>query len=328
VRCRYLSLVALVLIVSACTAGGSSATPGGSKPAGSAAVSASQSPASLSTISSPSPSTSASLASAAVSAGASQTPVASKAPKTPSPTTAAAGYDIDTVTLICLTDGGADQSADLTNNSCSDLLDSTLGALGSRASSVVRAEVGFPCPATDTTCTDDAIVGFKDGHLEGVKVDWKGEAAPYSVGTFHAVAASVWPWGTAATSYTAPAVSRPDLLIKPTSTLANRTPLPYCGFDNGDAGAASLAIEKCFIDAVRTGHAAEIDTESPNDPGFSEFVDRFTGAGPISDFTGSLPASRSGGSWAAGPTASLIIVDPDGALDIEPIETTVDAPVL
>jgi hypothetical protein len=231
------------------------------------------------------------------------------------------------VTLICKTDGGADPSADLTSNSCSDLLDSTLIALGSRAGSVVRAEVGFPCPTTDTTCKDDAIVGFKDGHLEGAKINWKGEAAPYSVGTFHAVAASVWPWGAVATSYTAPAVSRPNLLIKATSSLANRTPLPYCGFDNGDDSAATQAIEKCFFDAVRTGHPAEIDSESPTDSGFAEFVDRFTGSGSIGDFTGELPASRSGGSWESGPTASLIIVDPDGVIDVEDIAATVGNPV-
>jgi hypothetical protein len=230
------------------------------------------------------------------------------------------------VTLICLTDGGGDPSANLTSDVCSDILDATLTALGSRGSSVVRAEVGFVCAAADKSCADDAIVGFKDGHLEGASVDWQQEDAPFDVGTFHALAATAWPWGTAAT-YTAPPASLPTLPIAPTPELAKRTPLPYCGLLTADDATTTAGAEKCFGNAIRTGHAAEIDTEFGNDP-YAETVDRFVGSGPIVETSGTLPASRKGGSWNAGTTPVLIILDPDGSVtfgefgvtDVSPVE--------
>ena len=259
------------------------------------------------------------------SAAPSRTAVASKAAATQSPEDSDPAYNVETVTLICLTDGGEDPSANLTGDVCADILDATLAALGARASSVVRAEVGFVCAAADRSCTDDAIVGFKDGHLEGANVDWQQEDAPFEVGAFHALPATAWPWGPAA-AYKAPQASLPTLAIAPSPELAKRTPLPYCGLLTADDATTTAGAERCFGDAVRTGHAAEIDTEFGNDP-YAETVDRFVGSGPIVETTGRLPANRKGGSWNAGTTPILIIVDPDGSISFAQFEVTDVSPV-
>lgn len=190
--------------------------------------------------------------------------------------------------MICLSDARDMTAGAPVDAVCRDIMDSALAALGRGAADVVRIEGGLVCGAP---CTDDVIVGFRDGHLEGANVDWFfGDAwhgQPFAVSPFHAVDASAWPWGDSA-PFVAPPLARPSLSIPPSSPLASRQPLPYCGLDVADASGAALdpAARECFAAAVRTGHAAEYISRAqlPEEESvdvFTEWVVRFTGSGPV-----------------------------------------------
>jgi len=220
------------------------------------------------------------------------TPGATRAPSasaSPTPTVIPTGVvpsappavDEATLTLICRSDydGGVAPSKLTRWDVCTGILTAGLAALGPRARDVARIEAGLVCEG----CTDTVIVGFKDGHLEGAHVYWQGEVAPYAVAPFHAVDASVWPWGYAAT-FSPPPASSPTLAIHASAEVAALSPLPFCGLDN--LATQDRAIRYCFANAVLTGHPAEFVSQEEDLGATFAHIYRFTGSGPVLIYDG------------------------------------------
>ena len=159
---------------------------------------------------------------------------------------------------------------------------------------------------SDATCTSNVVVGFTDGHLEATKVTWQNVKKPYQVAPFQAASASLWPWGSAAKVEDAP-VGRPKLAIPPTPELANRKALPNCGDQ-----------DSCFAQAVLAGHAAEYATDDGGTDVTIETVDRFTGSGPIVQYSGELDSDGTG-SWDSGTTLMVMVIG-GGGVDFRSID--------
>jgi hypothetical protein len=252
-------------------------------------------------------------------------PVATDTPKPTARVSLGPVAALKQLTIICRTDALDDTSPDLTGEKCLGIFRAVLPALGSLAGDVVRLEAGLVCPASSSSCTDNLIVGFKDGHLEGAKATSASADAPYIVGTLHAVAASVWPWGSAATFHS-PAVKRPSLPIPASPELAKRTALPYCGLEVNDPASDARI---CFSNAVLTGHPAEIVTKTTAHligapDGTDVAVIRFNGSGSIAEYDGSIPGKGSG-TWYGGPNAMMITIGQDSFVQIVPIDTAFPA---
>jgi len=279
------------------------------------------------------------VAACAGAADTSKTPGASaSAPVSPSPAASAATtptptpittYDpnstgtdrpdyLATRTAICKTDAIDSATPDPMDGACRGIMLVAMMALGSRGDDVIRLEAGLVC--ADAGCTDNVIVGFKDGHLEGAQVTRPGGDSYWAVGDFHAVAASLWPWGAAA-PFAAPPVKRPALLIPATGALAKRTPLPYCGVVSGNTDTANPDARKCFANAVLTGHAAEVVFYDPGiEGGVSVSVLRFTGSGPVLGYDGQTGASGKGGTWYQPILPLIATVGKDYYLAFTPVD--------
>jgi hypothetical protein len=166
VRSRCLATAFLALAASACTGGAAtSSTPGASS-------------------------------SASPSAPVSHSPTAASAP-TPTPirtydpnATATDRPDyLATRTTICKTNAVDSVTPDPVDGACRGTMVVAMMALGSRGDQVIRLEGGLVC--ADAGCTDNVVVGFKDGHLEAAQVTRPGGDSYWAVGDFHVVAASV-----------------------------------------------------------------------------------------------------------------------------------------
>jgi len=228
------------------------------------------------------------------SATAPATPATVPTAAAPTPTTVPPGVkswaspavDPQEQTLICLDPNESGFAPEPIPSSCREIIDSTMSVLGTRGKDVVRIEAGLVC--TDPTCSDDVIVGFKDGDLEGASVDWEHPADPWdgrlAVSPLHPVDALAWPWGDAA-AFDSPAVSRPALASPASESLAARTPLPFCGVTSLDD--ITSPANKCFAASVRAGHAAEI--VEPAQPGKVQIVVRFTGSGSVIIYEALIP---------------------------------------
>jgi hypothetical protein len=236
--------------------------------------------------------------------------------------TATMQIDPATLTLICRTNDRSEYETeiDLAGAACRQIIDASLAVLGRRAKDVVRVQAGSICAAP---CTDRVYIGFKDGHLEGAAAFWEetdGQYEPSSitVAPFHPVAASVWPWADAAT-FDSPPVARPALPIPALPELTNRTPLPYCGLETGFFNAPDATARRCFVNAVLTGHPAELMAQIPHadDKGMSVALVRFSGHGPVVEYYSSYDGETQPTRWTTEP--SVMHVGRDDYLFFLPI---------
>jgi hypothetical protein len=197
---------------------------------------------------------------------------------TPTPVpTLAAGVSLSAIATICFLDPKLATTLD-GQDACEVALKTVLGRLGTKAANVTRIHASS---SNMSSCRCQALVGFKDGSLQAFAFDW----TDFSVGNGIPIAASEWPWGTAA-AFTSPPVARGTFGLQAPSELAKRSPLPYCG-DNGYPTDVDHA--QCFIDSVLAGHPAEYIEESPGyEGGWFVSVYRFTGSGAITIESGSM----------------------------------------
>ena len=272
----------IALVVSGCSLGTGQANPTAATPGSTPPTSVGTQP----PYDSPTPASPEPTLEPTASTPATPTPWPGQTP-VPSGIRPAATMQIDPValTLICRTDDRSEYETeiDLAGAACRQIIDTVLAALGPRAKDVARVQAGSICAAP---CTDRVYIGFKDGHLEGAAAFWEetdGQYEPSSitVAPFHPVAASVWPWGDAA-PFDSPPVARPTLPIPALPELTNRTPLPYCGLDTGFFNAPDATARRCFVNAVLTGHPAELIAQIPHadDKGMSVALVRFQRARP------------------------------------------------
>ncbi len=208
------------------------------------------------------------------------------------------------MTAVCVAHQPAYSSEaveEFASSGCSNMLQSALSVLGTRAKSVVRM-MASDCAAD---CPENVVVGFADGHLEGMlmvpvqpgmaettngdpvatveagvmtllSTDWRWAAYPP-----RPLAASAWPWKDAA-AFESPKTTRTALPRAP-AALADRSPLPYCGLSwIGPGPETNPEARACFGRAVRTGHPAEYITHAAGTEGQDLWeVYRFTGSGPV-----------------------------------------------
>lgn len=289
-RSRCLAIVTMALAISACT--GAASTSG--SPIAPASVAVSPSP--------------------TATPAATPTPIPTYDPG--AATTDVPDY-LATRTTICKTDVGDSATPDRMSGACSGIMIVAMMALGSRGGDVIRLEAGLVC--TEPGCSDNVVVGFQDGHLEMAQVSRPGGDSYWTVGDFHAAAASVWPWGASA-PFTSPAVKRPALLIPATGPLTKRTPLPFCGFVAGNTDTANPDARKCFANAVLTGHAAEVVFYDPGiEGGVSVSVFRFTGSGPVLAYAGQSDSSGKKGIWYKPIQPVIVTIGKDNYLAFTPV---------
>jgi hypothetical protein len=232
----------------------------------------------------------------------------------PSPVVPAGSPEIDpaTITLICIDAPGT--AYGFVIEDCPGMIYSVLAELGPRAKGATRIQAGYVCP--DFACSYNTLVGFADGHVEGIRVHWPADSLyqdatpPWPVGPSQPLDASVSPWATGA-SFDSPPIARPTLPIKTSSEFTGRKALPYCGDDS--AHQHDWNALQCFVGSVLAGRPAEVIVDGPCIDScawaFSDY--RFTGSGAVVRYDG----EETGTPWS-GPHAGILFVYGEDSFEV------------